>query len=166
MYTTSKSSSVAKRTRRSSRNNCGNGRQDSRTCGLWLRRLPESRRDRRAAPRPSERIKTKTGNFRGGVHRLRPAQSGGDVHRLGSGPTPGSRVQCERVRDRELITEALRRGRNAMAVWQDLVDDHGFTARYASVRRCVLICGCGNRTSVYRGPVSRGNYPVRKPGAA
>jgi hypothetical protein len=25
-----------------------------------------------------------------------------------------------------------------MAIWQDLVDDHGFTARYASVRRFVL----------------------------
>src|SRR6186997_2650125 len=39
---------------------------------------------------------------------------------------------------RELIIEALRRGRNAMAIWQDLVDDHGFTARYASVRRFVV----------------------------
>ena len=38
---------------------------------------------------------------------------------------------------RELIAEALARGRNAMAIWQDLVDDHGFTARYASVRRFV-----------------------------
>jgi transposase len=38
---------------------------------------------------------------------------------------------------RELIVEALQRGRNAMAIYQDLVDDHGFTARYASVRRFV-----------------------------
>jgi len=38
---------------------------------------------------------------------------------------------------RELIVAALERGRNAMAIWQDLVDDHGFTARYASVRRFV-----------------------------
>ncbi|MBA3620264.1 MAG: IS21 family transposase [Acidothermales bacterium] len=38
---------------------------------------------------------------------------------------------------RELIAEALDRGRNAMAIWQDLVDDHGFSARYASVRRFV-----------------------------
>jgi hypothetical protein len=37
----------------------------------------------------------------------------------------------------ELIVEAVARGRNAMAMWQDLVDDHGFTARYASVRRFV-----------------------------
>ena len=40
---------------------------------------------------------------------------------------------------RELIIEALRHGRNAMAIWQDLVDDHGFTARYASVRRFVVM---------------------------
>ena len=39
---------------------------------------------------------------------------------------------------RALIADALGRGRNAMAIWQDLVDDHGFTARYASVRRFVV----------------------------
>ena len=38
---------------------------------------------------------------------------------------------------RELIVEAVGRGRNAMAIWQDLVDDHGFPAGYASVRRFV-----------------------------
>ena len=38
---------------------------------------------------------------------------------------------------RELVVEALARGRNAMAIWQDLVDDHGFPAGYASVRRFV-----------------------------
>jgi len=43
---------------------------------------------------------------------------------------------------RELIVEAVGRGRNAVAIWQDLVDDHGFPARYASVRRFVLtLCG-------------------------
>src|SRR6266571_3034015 len=39
---------------------------------------------------------------------------------------------------RELIELALERGRNAMAIWQDLVDQHGFPARYASVRRFVI----------------------------
>ena len=38
---------------------------------------------------------------------------------------------------RELIEAAVARGRNAVAIWQDLVDDHGFPARYASVRRFV-----------------------------
>jgi transposase len=39
---------------------------------------------------------------------------------------------------RELIEAALARGRDAMAIWRDLVDDHGFPAQYASVRRFVL----------------------------
>jgi hypothetical protein len=38
---------------------------------------------------------------------------------------------------RELIVEAIGRGRNAMAIWQDLVDAHGFVDRYPSVRRFV-----------------------------
>jgi transposase len=54
-------------------------------------------------------------------------------------PPPTSRAPtasaCEPYR--ELIELALGRGRNAMAIWQDLVDDHGFPARYASVRRFV-----------------------------
>ena len=55
------------------------------------------------------------------------------VSRPGRAPSASA---CEPYR--ELIAEALGRGRNAMAIWQDLVDDHGFTARYASVRRFVL----------------------------
>ena len=39
---------------------------------------------------------------------------------------------------RELIVAALGLGRNAVAIYQDLVDDHGFTAKYASVRRFVV----------------------------
>jgi len=53
-------------------------------------------------------------------------------------PRPGRSPQasaCEPHRD--VIVEALGRGRNAMAIWQDLVDGHGFSARYASVRRFV-----------------------------
>ena len=38
---------------------------------------------------------------------------------------------------RETIELGLNRGRNATAIWQDLVDDHGFAGRYASVRRFV-----------------------------
>src|SRR5262249_2210431 len=51
------------------------------------------------------------------------------------GRAPSARA-CEPCR--ELMVEAVGRGRNAMAIWQDLVDDHGFTARYASVRRFVM----------------------------
>jgi hypothetical protein len=54
-------------------------------------------------------------------------------------PAPGrapSASACEPFR--EVIAEALVRGRNAVAIWQDLVDDHGFQAGYASVKRFVL----------------------------
>ena len=42
---------------------------------------------------------------------------------------------CEPFRD--TIEEALARGRNAKAIWQDLVDDHGFRGSYQSVKRFV-----------------------------
>lgn len=38
---------------------------------------------------------------------------------------------------RELIVAALAKGRNAMGIWQDLVDGHGFAGRYNSVKRFV-----------------------------
>jgi transposase len=38
---------------------------------------------------------------------------------------------------RELIELALSRGRNAKSIWQDLVDEHGFTGHYQSVKRFV-----------------------------
>jgi len=56
-------------------------------------------------------------------------------------PAPGppsrspSASACEPYR--ELIELALARGRNAMAIWQDLVSETGFTSGYQSVRRFV-----------------------------
>ena len=38
---------------------------------------------------------------------------------------------------REVVEAELAKGRNAMAIWQDLVDGHGFAGRYASVKRFV-----------------------------
>ena len=49
----------------------------------------------------------------------------------GCGPASG----CEPYR--ELIALELERGRNAMGIWQDLVDSHGFAGGYQSVRRFV-----------------------------
>ncbi len=64
------------------------------------------------------------------------AGAGADVPVLGDRPSRSPRASaCESYR--ELIVEALGRGRNAMAIWQDLVDDHGFPAGYSSVRRFV-----------------------------
>lgn len=42
---------------------------------------------------------------------------------------------CEQYR--ELIEVGLSRGRNAKAIWQDLVDSHGFAVGYQSVQRFV-----------------------------
>jgi transposase len=53
-------------------------------------------------------------------------------------PIPGrspSASACEPYR--ELIEQALGRGRHARAIWEDLVDDHGFSHSYQSVGRFV-----------------------------
>ena len=46
-----------------------------------------------------------------------------------------SRSACELFH--EAIELGLSRGRNARAIWQDLVSDHGFSAGYQSVRRYI-----------------------------
>jgi len=69
----------------------------------------------------------------------KPATRAAVSTNLATVPRPGrspSASACEPYR--ELIAEALGRGRNAMAIWQDLVDGHGFPARYASVRRLIV----------------------------
>ena len=52
-----------------------------------------------------------------------------------SAPRRVSASHCEPFL--EFIEVSLAKGRNAKAIWQDLVDDHGFTGRYASVKRFV-----------------------------
>lgn len=56
--------------------------------------------------------------------------SGGD----GAG-SPGPSSACDPYR--ETIELGLSRGRNATAIWQDLVDQHGFAGGYQSVKRFV-----------------------------
>ena len=94
---------------------------------------PEVSTDSRAAkPAISQEMSTDSGP-------PKPATRGAVSTDSAPVPRPGrapSASACEPYR--ELIAEALGRGRNAMAIWQDLVDDHGFAARYASVRRFVV----------------------------
>jgi transposase len=70
----------------------------------------------------------------------KPATTAGVSIDPGPAPPPPGRAPgasaCEPFR--EVIAEALRRGRNAVAIWQDLVGDHGFRAGYASVKRFVV----------------------------
>ena len=61
-------------------------------------------------------------------------------------PRPGRSPRasaCEPYR--EWIEGAVARGRDAVAIWRDLVDDHGFAGRYASVKRFVRGCGTNAR---------------------
>jgi transposase len=70
--------------------------------------------------------------------RLGPAKPANEVSPDSEGQAESRRVttsHCEPFLD--FIELSLRKGRNAKAIWQDLVDDHGFTGRYASVKRFV-----------------------------
>ncbi len=53
-------------------------------------------------------------------------------------PTAPAASACERYREVIDAALALARGRDAMAIWRDLIDHHGFPAQYASVRRVVI----------------------------
>jgi transposase len=66
---------------------------------------------------------------------------------VGSGPPGpvGRRSSCSSDAYREWIELELSRGRNATGIFQDLVDQHGFTGSYESVKRFVR---------KLRGPVS------------
>jgi transposase len=86
-----------------------------------------------ANPAISEAVATDSGPAKAAT-RMEVSTDSTPVPRPGRAPSASA---CEPYR--ELIAEALGRGRNAMAIWQDLVDDHGFTGRYASVRRFVLM---------------------------
>jgi transposase len=107
------------------------------TVGEYLRAagLPIRRRGRPGEGPPKPTISREVSTDFG----AKPATTGevSTDSGLTAGPSRAPTASaCEPYR--ELIAEALGRGRNAMAIWQDLVDDHGFAARYASVRRFVV----------------------------
>jgi transposase len=62
-----------------------------------------------------------------------------DSERVGSPSRSPAASACEPYR--ELIEQGVSSGRTAMAIWQDLVDDHGFGHRYDSVKRFVRKLG-------------------------
>jgi transposase len=112
--------------------------------GWTLRRIEQAtgvRRETASAYLKSAGIAVR-GRGRPGTGPPKPAISGEvstDPTPSAVSPKPGrapTASACEPYRD--VILGALEHGRNAVAIWQDLVDDHGFTARYASVRRFVL----------------------------
>jgi transposase len=68
----------------------------------------------------------------------KPANEAGQVTTDSGGPNPSRSPSASACLPfHELIEAELGRGRNAMAIWQDLVDQHGFAGAYESVKRYV-----------------------------
>ena len=63
---------------------------------------------------------------------------------------------------REIIEPALMRGRNAMAIWQDLISDHGFGGSYEAVKRFVRKLG-DRVLEILMSNVSTRNYERDRP---
>ena len=98
----------------------------------------ETSTDSESKPATTEEVSTDS-NSKPAISVKGVSTDSGAPEKPDSGPRMPGRAPngsaCEPFR--ELIEEALRRGRNAMAIYQDLVDDHGFQARYSSVKRFV-----------------------------
>ncbi|MGA2883493.1 MAG: IS21 family transposase [Bryobacteraceae bacterium] len=77
----------------------------------------------RLHPKPAIEVSTDPGHENGPADETRTP-----------GSTPSASA-CEPYR--EFIEAELAKGRNAMAIWQDLVDGHSFNEKYASVKRFV-----------------------------
>ena len=97
---------------------------------------PQGGRHRRARPRPAQRIKPKPAISQEVSTDSEPPKPAISREVCTDPARAPSASACEPYRD--FIAEALARGRNAVAVWQDLVDYHGFPAQYASVRRFAI----------------------------
>ena len=88
-----------------------------------------------AKPAISPEVSTDSSRAKPAISGEVSTDSGADSAPSAPGRAPSASA-CEPFR--EVIAEAVSLGRNAVAIWQDLVDRHGFRARYASVRRFVL----------------------------
>ena len=87
-------------------------------------------------PKPAitEGVSTDLGPAKPAIPEVGSTDPGRAVETPAGGRAPSASA-CEPFR--EVIVEALGRDRNAMAIWQDLVEERGFPAGYASVKRFV-----------------------------
>jgi transposase len=88
---------------------------------------------KRRPPNPASRDGVSTDSGEGGT--ANPASREGVSTDPGAPSRAPAASACEPYR--ELIETAVRLGRNAKIIWQDLVTSHGFSAGYASVKRFV-----------------------------
>jgi transposase len=96
-------------------------------------------RSRRPPPKPASEVSTDpTGSKPASREGVSTDSVSVSASATASPPAVGrapSASACEPYRD--FIEQQLRLGRNAMAIYQDLVDQHEFRAKYASVKRFV-----------------------------
>ena len=97
-----------------------------KAAGIPLR--PPGAWGKRAPPKPANEVTTDSGPNAPTEQTARPANT------VTTDPN-ASASACQPYR--ELIEQALLSGRNAMSIWQDLVDLHGFTGAYETVKRFV-----------------------------
>jgi transposase len=114
-----------------------------RTPGGWGRKAPaeaaSSVTTDCASSKPANEVIT-------GFSHSRPAEDSKPANEVITGFLPEARLPEQGGKRpagaseayRELIELELSRGRNAMGIWQDLVDKHGYTSSYQSVQRFVL----------------------------
>ncbi len=97
-----------------------------RAAGIGVR--PPGAWGRRTPAKPANEVTT------GGE--AKPANEVATGSEPGSpGPASAEGSSCEPFRD--FVELSLARGRNAMAIWQDLVASHGFSGKYPAVKRYV-----------------------------
>ena len=91
--------------------------------GAWGRRPPPTPANESSAAKPANEVTTDSGEKTPEKPQLHPTRS------------PPTASACEPYR--ETIEVWLSRGRNATAIWQDLVDQYGYSGGYQTVKRLV-----------------------------
>jgi len=97
-----------------------------KAAGVALR--PPGAWGKRAPPKPANEVTTDSGADTAVEQTAKPAN---EV----TTDSAGSASACEPYR--EFIEQGLLVNRNAMSIWQELIDHHGFTGAYETVKRFV-----------------------------
>ena len=117
-----------------------------RTPGGWGRKPPAKSASSVTSDLVGEEPANPANEVIAGFSGSRPTENSKPANEVITGLLPEARLReqcCKRPSGasepyREMIELELSRGRNAMGIWQDLVDKYGFTSSYQSVQRFVL----------------------------
>ncbi len=111
-----------------------------KAAGIGLR--PPGAWGKKAPPKPANGVTTdppeaKPANGYGVTTGSAAAAESSPPPETGTPAAPSAGVASVSEPYREVIENGLAAGRNAMSIWQELVDRHGFTGAYESVKRFV-----------------------------